>query len=58
MVTKVQLNSFNSSSEKTEYKRQIKMRFASRRAEIIAWSVFFGVGVLYYFATLMVALVY
>ncbi|MBK7127771.1 MAG: hypothetical protein IPM74_14975 [Crocinitomicaceae bacterium] len=58
MITKVQLYSFNASNAKTVSKRQIKMKFASKRAEIIAWSVFFGVGVLYYFATLMVALVY
>jgi hypothetical protein len=39
------------------YKRQIKMRFASKRAEVIAWVLFFGVGVAYFVACLITAMI-
>jgi len=38
------------------YKRHIKMRFASKRAEVIAWVLFFGVGVTYFVACLIMAM--
>ena len=34
----------------------VKISFRSKRAEIIAWAIFFGVGVSYFVATLILAL--
>ncbi|MBI3134860.1 MAG: hypothetical protein HYZ14_09335 [Bacteroidetes bacterium] len=47
---------FNS-NRRSYYKRQIKMRFASKRATVIAWALFFGVGVAYFIASLVIAIV-
>jgi hypothetical protein len=44
-----------STNRSNYYKRQIKMRFASKRAEIIAWAIFFGIGVAYFVASLVIA---
>lgn len=38
------------------YKRRIRMRFASKRAEVIAWIIFFGIGVSYFVASLVIAM--
>ena len=45
-----------STNRSAYYKRQIKVRFASKRAEIIAWILFFGVGVSYFVASLILAM--
>jgi len=39
------------------YKRKIRIRFAAKRAEIIAWALFFGIGVTYVIAAIVVAVV-
>jgi len=42
--------------EKCLTKKSFRVQFKSKRAEIIAWAVFFGIGVAYFVATLLVAL--
>lgn len=53
-TTGININS-ERSNRNNFYKRQIKFRFQSKRAEIIAWVMFFGIGVSYFVATLIIA---
>lgn len=45
----------NRSTRNQYYRRQIKLKFQNKRAEIIAWALFFGVGVSYFAASLILA---
>lgn len=55
-TTSINLNS-GKSNRNSFYKRQVKLNFANRRAEIIAWGLFFGIGVAYFIITLIIAAV-
>ncbi|MBK6524545.1 MAG: hypothetical protein IPG07_02735 [Crocinitomicaceae bacterium] len=55
-TTSINLNS-GKSNRNSFYKRQVKLKFSSRRAEVIAWMLFFGIGVAYFITTLIIAAV-
>jgi hypothetical protein len=51
-TAKINLNETNT-NRAAYYKRKVKMRFTFKRAETIAWMLFFGIGVAYFIATLI-----
>jgi hypothetical protein len=53
-TTSINLNS-GKSNRNGFYKRQVKIKFSSNRAEVIAWILFFGIGVAYFITTLVIA---
>ncbi len=55
-TTSINLNS-GKSNRNSFYKRQVKLKFSSRRAEVIAWILFFGIGVAYFVTTLVIAVI-
>jgi hypothetical protein len=55
-TTSIHLNP-GKSNRANFYKRQIKVKFESKRAERIAWVLFFGIGVAYFVTTLVIAAV-
>lgn len=54
-LTNISINS-KMNGETFLVKKSLRVQFKSRRAEIIAWAAFFGIGVAYFIATLLVAL--
>ncbi|MBK6952426.1 MAG: hypothetical protein IPO32_09895 [Crocinitomicaceae bacterium] len=55
-TTSINLNS-GKSNRNSFHKRQVKLKFSNRRAEVIAWILFFGIGVAYFITTLIIAAV-
>jgi len=53
-LTNININS-KMTGETFSVKKLVRVQFKSRCAEIIAWAVFFGIGVAYFAATLFVA---
>lgn len=54
-TSNLNLGDFN--SRRNAFYKRNKSKFVSKRAEIIAWALFFGVGVAYFVASLVIALV-
>jgi hypothetical protein len=57
MSTTIMNMNSGKSNRNSFYKRQAKLKFTSRRAEVIAWVLFFGIGVAYFITTLVIAAV-
>ncbi|MBL7898417.1 MAG: hypothetical protein JNJ99_07770 [Crocinitomicaceae bacterium] len=51
------LGSKNDSSAKEKNRKSVLTKIKKNKPEIIAWTLFFGVGVAYFVATLIIAIV-
>ncbi|MBK9192402.1 MAG: hypothetical protein IPM77_13345 [Crocinitomicaceae bacterium] len=47
----------NGSSAKEKNRKSVITKIKKRKPEIIAWALFFGVGVAYFISTLIIAIV-